>query len=175
MEKELKKINFYGLKVDNAENAEVLTKELENITDKDKNSSIHYFYLDQKDSDSWVKFVYVIGCFLTLVFAIATGSIVCFKIIDDANNDKGKYKILIKLGIDDSDISASVNKQISIFFILTLILGILHSIFAIRILSKLLFENLMKPFIVTVLIFIAVYLIFFLRAKKSFIRIIREE
>ncbi|HAG43432.1 MAG TPA: ABC transporter permease, partial [Clostridium sp.] len=91
-----------------------------------------------------------------LVFAVATGSIVYFKIFDDANNDKEKYKILIKLGINDSDIATSVNKQISIFFILTLTLGILHSIFAIRILSKMLFVNLIKPFIITVLIFIVI-------------------
>ncbi|WP_454054207.1 FtsX-like permease family protein [Clostridium sp. Marseille-Q7071] len=175
LERELKKINFYGIKVDNQENTKVLTKELESMADKDRNNSIHYFYLDQKDSDNWVKFVYVIGCFLALVFAVATGSIVYFKIFDDANNDKEKYKILIKLGIDDSDIATSVNKQISIFFILTLTLGILHSIFAIRILSKMLFVNLIKPFIITVLIFIVIYLIFFVIAKRNFIRVIREE
>jgi len=175
LERELKKINFYGIKVDNQENTKVLTKELGSIADKDRNNSMHYFYLDQKDSDNWVKFVYAIGCFLALVFAVATGSIVYFKIFDDANNDKEKYKILIKLGIDDSDIATSVNKQISIFFTLTLTLGVLHSIFAIRILSKMLFVNLIKPFIITVLIFIVIYLIFFVIAKKNFIRVIREK
>ncbi|WP_291579449.1 FtsX-like permease family protein [Clostridium sp. UBA6640] len=175
LEGKLKKINFYGIRVDNEENTKVLTKELESMVDKDRNNSMHYFYLDKKDSDSWVKFVYVIGCFLAIVFAVATGSIVYFKIFDDANNDKEKYKILIKLGIDDNDIAASVNKQISIFFILTLTLGILHSIFAIRILSKMLFEDLTKTFIITVLIFIIIYLIFFTIAKRNFIRVIKEE
>jgi putative ABC transport system permease protein len=166
LEGKLKKINFYGIRVENEENTKVLTKELESMVDKDRNNSMHYFYLDKKDSDSWVKFVYVIGCFLAIVFAVATGSIVYFKIFDDANNDKEKYKILIKLGLDDSDIAASVNKQISIFFILTLTLGILQSIFAIRILSKMLFEDLTKTFIITALIFIIIYLIFFTIAKK---------
>ncbi|MDT2261117.1 hypothetical protein P7H06_18720 [Paenibacillus larvae] len=71
-----------------------------------------------------------VGTFVGLVFLIATGSIIYFKQLSEANADKAKYNILRKVGVTLKEMKKGIGKQIAFIFVAPLIVGILHSIFA---------------------------------------------
>ena len=71
-----------------------------------------------------------VGSFLGLVFLVATGSVIFFKVLTEAEEDKEKYKMLHKIGVSTKDIQATIRAQVAITFAVPLGLGLLHSAFA---------------------------------------------
>ncbi|MDT2194599.1 hypothetical protein [Paenibacillus larvae] len=72
-----------------------------------------------------------VGTFVGLVFLIATGSIIYFKQLSEANADKAKYNILRKVGVQPRRNGRRDWQACTVFiFVAPLIVGILHSIFA---------------------------------------------
>jgi len=118
--------------------------------------------------------LYFLGAFMSLVFITATGSIIYFKLLSDAINDKEKYQILRKIGMTDSEIEIAISKQIGISFAIPLIVGSVHSIFAIRVLSKLMNYSLVVPTVLSIIIFATIYSIFYNATTRKFLQIIGE-
>src|SRR5690606_5410579 len=106
--------------------------------------------------------VYFLGAFLFLVFIFATGSIIYFKILSESFRDKAKYEILKKIGTTDFEIKEAVSKQVGMFFLMPLIVGIVHSIVAISVLSDLLEYSLIIPTMLSIAVFIVVYGLFYI-------------
>ncbi len=111
--------------------------------------------------------IYFLGAFLFLVFVFAAGSIIYFKIISESFQDKNKYEIIKKLGATDLEIKESIAKQIGIFFILPLVVGTMHSIVAITVLSDIMGCSLTKPTIISIGIFSIIYGIFYELSKRK--------
>ena len=155
-----KEINFYGVKYNDENsvenNIENITNELESaevITD----NSLAYYGAHDLDSVSWLKIVYAIGAFLFLVFILADGSIIYMKIYSDANEDKEKYNTLLKIGADKKDISKVINREVMMFYVLPLIVGAVHSFFAIKVLSDFMSESLFVVYLISLLVCIFIF------------------
>ena len=155
-----KEINFYGVKYSDEKsvenNIENITNELENAEVITENSLVYYGEGDLI-SISWLKIVYAIGAFLFLVFILADGSIIYMKIYSDANEDKEKYSTLLKIGADKKDISKVINKEVMMFYILPLIVGAVHSFFAIKVLSDFMSQNLFVVYLISLLVCILIF------------------
>ncbi|MGF7059904.1 hypothetical protein [Brassicibacter mesophilus] len=82
-----------------------------------------------------IAIIFFLGAIMSLVYVIATGSIIYFKMLSEAFMDKTKYEVLTKLGMNKKEISKAVSKHVDISFILPLIVGAFHSCFAIAVLS----------------------------------------
>lgn len=65
-------------------------------------------YKEGKEGNALMLFI--LG-FLGLVFLAATGSIIYFKQLTEANEAKDNYEILRKLGVSKKDIRNSIRKQ----------------------------------------------------------------
>lgn len=169
-------INFYGIKV--KDDKELLDKDILNklgaglkpyLTD-DINFQIGIY---KTQNVEWLKLVYAIGAFLFLVFILAEASIIYIKIYSDANDDKEKYKILKNIGVSKKDLGKAIRKEVSLFYILPLSIGLLHSFFAIQALGRFLSENLNLTFIISVLVSIVIFLISAIISNKSFKSIVK--
>ena len=127
-----------------------------------------------KDTSSYSVFgiIYFLGAFLSLVFIIATGSIIYFKLVSEAYLDKNKYVLLKRIGMTESEAYKAISKQIAISYILPLVVGIIHSCVAMSVLSKLMDFNIMVPAIKSILIFIAVYIVYFIATTKKYMKIV---
>lgn len=169
-------INFYGIKV--KDDKELLDKDILNKLGEglkpylrdDINFQIGIY---KTENVAWLKLVYAIGAFLFLVFILAEASIIYIKIYSDANDDKEKYKILKNIGVSKKDLGRAIRKEVSLFYILPLSIGLLHSFFAIQALGKFLSENLNLTFVISVLVSIGIFLISAIISNKSFKNIVK--
>lgn len=164
-------INFYGIKLNddnkflNEDTVNKLSKKLEPYISKDINFQVGIY---KTKNVEWLKLVYSIGTFLFLVFVLAESSIIYIKIYSDAREDKDKYKILKNIGASKKDLQKAIRKEVVLFYVLPLFIGLIHSFFAIQVLGKFLSENLNLTFIISVLVSIFIFLASAIISIKSF-------
>ncbi|WP_107941796.1 ABC transporter permease [Metasolibacillus fluoroglycofenilyticus] len=109
-----------------------------------------------------------VGSFLGLVFLVATGSIIYFKIMTEAEEDRGKYEILHKIGVGHKEMSKTIRMQIGFIFAAPLIMGILHSAFALSAFSGLMGANIIVPVIIWIGVYVGIYAVIGCQAHKQF-------
>lgn len=119
-----------------------------------------------------VGIVYFLGAFLFLVFVFATGSIIYFKILTESFRDRAKFEILKKIGTTEQEIHQSVSKQVGLFFALPLVAGIIHSLVAISVLSDLMNYSLIRPVIISIVVFIIAYGLFYIFTRRKFVDVV---
>lgn len=150
-------INFYGIKIENEEN---IINVIDEIGKNLNLETTHGFYGQfELKTIEWVKFVYAIGGFLFLVMALAEASIIYIKIYSDANEDKQKYKTLLSIGASKKDISKSISREVSLFYFIPLVVGAIHSYFAINALADFMKENLNFVYLLSLVICIAIFIV----------------
>lgn len=117
--KYLTRDNIYRIKgyiTDNKKESEGLTKELMSILSAEipKNNgdflTLSSYYSDYKTGLTFSGLVIFIGAFLGLLFLVATGSIIFFKLLSEASDDKIRYDILRSIGVTNKEIRASISK-----------------------------------------------------------------
>ena len=161
---------FYGIKVKDEYKLEDLWNDLKSSIDKKTTGG--YYYVEHLDRIKWMKFAYAIGGFLFLVFILSSGSIIYMKIYNDASEDKDKYNMLIKIGIAKEDINKAIQREVKLFYIIPLSLAVLHSYFAINILSELLKISIIKTYFLTIAICIVVFSVMYVCSVKAFKKIV---
>ena len=162
--------DFSGLKINKADDIKKTAGKLRAI-DEIKDT---LYVTSGKDASSYSTFgiIYFLGAFLALVFIIATGSIIYFKLVSEAYIDKGKYSILKRIGMTDREIYSASARQIGISYLFPLIVGIVHSSVAMSVLSDLMNYNIIMPAILSIVIFIFVYGIYFIVTTKKYLKIV---
>lgn len=73
-----------------------------------------------------------IGTYLGLVFLISAAAILSLKELSNAADNKGKYGVLRKIGVDEKMLNHSLRGQSLVFFGIPFLLAVLHSIFGIQ-------------------------------------------
>jgi len=164
---------FNGIILDNPKNIKDLTFQLAELLSP-KESSLYTSFVADASFYDFTGIIYFLGSFLFLVFVFGTGSIIYFKTLSESFRDKGKYEILKKLGMTDLEIYKSVSKQVGISFILPLIVGSIHSIVSILVLSNMMKFNLLIPTIMSIGIFTLAYGIFYIFTIRKFMSIVQQ-
>lgn len=73
--------------------------------------------------------------YLGIVFLISGAALLALKALSDSADSKGRYEILQKVGADEKMLHRALFLQIGLFFILPLMLAVVHSVFGIRFIS----------------------------------------
>jgi len=76
-----------------------------------------------------------LGLYIGIVFLIACGAIIALKELSGSVDSLPRYQMLRKIGVEESSITGSVFKQTGIFFLMPLILAIIHSVFGMKFVS----------------------------------------
>ena len=121
-----------------------------------------------------------IAIYLGIVFLIASAAILALKQLTESSDNKQRYTILRKIGCDEKMINQALFRQIFIFFMMPLILAMMHSIFGIKFILSMLEvlaspDELLPSIIVTALIIGAIYGVYFLATYLGSKNIIKEE
>jgi putative ABC transport system permease protein len=164
-------VKFYGIKID--DDTKFLDQDRFNAIGDELNpylrEDIHVqIGIYETKSVEWLKLVYAIGAFLFLVFVLAEASIIYIKIYSDATEDKGKYTILKNIGASKKDLGNAIRKEVVLFYVLPLSIGLLHSFFAIQVLGKFLSENLNGIFIISIVASLIIFIISAVISSISF-------
>lgn len=169
-------INFYGIKINddnkflNEDTIIKLSQKLESYISNDINFQVGIY---KTKNVEWLKLVYAIGSFLFLVFVLAEASIIYIKIYSDATEDKDKYKILKNIGASKKDLQKAIRKEVILFYVLPLSMGLIHSFFAIKVLGKFLSEDLNLTFVISVLVSIIIFIFSTIISIKSLKNIVK--
>ncbi|CEI80541.1 Bacitracin export permease protein BceB [Oceanobacillus oncorhynchi] len=146
-----------------------LSKELEAKTEHF--SSAVQSYQDSIESSGAMLFV---GSFLGLVFLVATGSIIFFKMMTEAEEDKGKYTVLYKIGVSKKEMKKTVRYQVGLIFLAPLVLGLMHGAVALMAFSNLLDMNLWEPVIIWMAAYTLIYILYYVVTVRGFNKTITQ-
>lgn len=113
-----------------------------------------------------------IGMFLGLVFLLATGSIIYFKQLTEANADRERYVVLRKVGVTKQEMKKAIAKQVSFIFAIPLVIGILHSLFALKGLANLLPFEIMIPLLISIGVYGVIYIGYYFLTVRSYYKIV---
>lgn len=120
-----------------------------------------------------------IGLYLGIIFLISSAAILALKELSDSSDNKEKYGMLRKIGVDNQKLDKALFIQIGIFFILPLLIAVIHSIFGIMSASKIM-ESLsvttnINSIIMTALLIIIIYGGYFIVTYIASKQIINEK
>ena len=82
--------------------------------------------------------VLFIGIFLSIIFMVGTVLVIYYKQISEGYEDRERFVILQKVGLDQKQIKQTINKQVLTVFFLPVIFAFLHLAFAYHMLSLIL-------------------------------------
>ncbi|WP_226701582.1 ABC transporter permease [Priestia aryabhattai] len=150
----------YVFNTDDGNKQNELTKNYHQIAKEAGESRTSYYDVFQAGLMSKGLFIFI-GGFLGLVFLMATGSIIYFKQISEAEQERKRFEVLRKLGFSVSQMMSAVRKQQLFTFGLPLVIGILHSLFALKVITNLTGESLIVPVLIADAVYGVIYFIFY--------------
>ena len=122
-----------------------------------------------------------IGIFVSILFLIATVLIMYYKQISEGLQDKSRFEVMRKVGLDEMDIKRTVNSQVLTLFFLPLVMTGIHLAFAFPMIRKLLvllqLTNTNLYIIVTCIsfmIFAMVYIFMYIQTSRVYYRIVNS-
>lgn len=119
-----------------------------------------------------------IGLYLGVIFLISSAAILGLKELSESSDNKERFKMLRKIGTDEKMINKALFRQIAIFFMLPLILALIHSAFGIMFAMKILEvfgnEELLPSIIMTSIFIVIIYGGYFLITYSCSKNIIKE-
>ncbi len=141
-----------------------------------------YFSSSQEGTENFFSFygcLFFIGMYLGFMFLVATVLIIYYKQISEGLDDRERYVIMQKVGMDKREIRRAIRSQILIVFFLPLLFSILHIIVAFNVITKLLgvfglFNTglFVLCTVATVLIFAVFYIIVFAITAREYYKIV---
>lgn len=117
--------------------------------------------------------IFITG-FLGLVFLISTGSILYFKQMTEAEQEKRSYVTLRQLGFSVQEIMQGIVRKQLFVFGLPLAIGILHSIFAIQSASFLFMSDITVPTVIAMSVYALIYFVFALLTIGYYRKIVQS-
>ncbi len=120
-----------------------------------------------------------IAIYLGIIFLIASSAILALKELTENSDNRHRYTILRKIGMDEKMIHQTLFRQIGIFFMAPLVLAVVHSIFGIQFALKIVAvqvetREMLPSVIATAVFLILVYGGYFLATYMESKNIIRE-
>ncbi|WP_290773560.1 ABC transporter permease [Anaerofustis sp.] len=186
-----KEINYFNANYKVADEEQKLTFEKNLKEDVEQNSkfkdvkdmSIKVTVLSKIDNYASSKgigaTVTFIGIYLGIIFLITSAAILALKELSESTDNIERYSILRKIGASNEMINRALFMQIGIFFMLPLLLAVIHSIFGLQfadiILSTFGHMNILPSITVTAVVIVLIYGGYFLITYFSSKNIIREK
>ena len=124
--------------------------------------------------------LFFLGILLSIVFLFATALIIYYKQISEGYDDRGRFQILQKVGMTQSETKGTIRRQIVIVFFLPLVTAVIHMLVAYPVIRKLL-KLLMMPndklfmlcTALTVVAFAFIYMVIYRLTARTYYRIVR--
>ncbi|MFP7171706.1 ABC transporter permease [Terribacillus sp. 7520-G] len=117
--------------------------------------------------------LFIVG-FLGLTFLITSGCILYFKQMDEAESEKPNYTILRKLGFTTADLRRGIQRKQLFNFGIPLVLGLMHSYFAVQSGWFLFGSVMMTPMIIVMIIYTILYSIFGILSVVHYNKVIKQ-
>ncbi|UOQ48819.1 ABC transporter permease [Gracilibacillus caseinilyticus] len=164
---------YVALFIDNwTSNAEMITEKLALAdTDITVTHSTADQYLMFRDSFSYALFF---GLFVSVLFFLAAGSILYFKLYQDLDKDIQRYQSLYRIGLTVKEMKQSATRQIGYLFFTPFVFAVVHAGFAFWALQNMLESSILLPSILLISCYLAIYVIYFFFVRGLYINKIKQ-
>ena len=122
-----------------------------------------------------------IGIFLSFLFIMATFLIMYYKQITEGYEDKKRFEIMQKVGLNKREVKKTINSQVLTVFFLPLVVAAIHIVFAFPMIEKMLrllyLDNTNLYIMTTVIcfgVFALVYVLIYFLTSKVYYGIVRN-
>ncbi|MFC7687685.1 FtsX-like permease family protein [Ureibacillus sp. GCM10028918] len=115
-----------------------------------------------------------VTAFLGLAFLLTTGSILYFKQMAEAEDERESYKILRKIGFSTNDLLKGIYTKQAFNFGVPLVIGLLHSYFAVKSGWFLFGSELVAPLVITMTLYVIMYAVFAILSIQYYKKVVRE-
>ncbi|WP_242311788.1 ABC transporter permease [Bacillus cereus group sp. BfR-BA-01331] len=154
------------------EDSKELTESLVKLMPNGENSTISTFYKIYIDFMNIYGLTFFIGSFLGLIFVLATGSIIYYKQLSEAYANQGYYETIRKIGVTKKELRRSISKKVSFSFISPVIVGLVHSLFAIPVIINMPIYNIFTPILISSGAYCIIYLGYYVLTVYSYFKIV---
>jgi len=156
---------FYNYKLVNPENFEASVADLQ--------SSPHCGGLvkidPERNENSWVNILYSVSFFIFMVFVLASGSILFMKIYNDAFEEKERYRVLSKIGVNKKVLNKAIANELKIAYMIPLLVMTISSFFSIKAIANLMQgQSLFSINLLSVLIIYGFFLVCYFFSKMIY-------
>ncbi len=114
-----------------------------------------------------------VGIFVSVLFFIAAGSMIYFKLFTELAEDRQLFRSLRRLGITQAETRAVVSGQMWLIFFLPFLVGAIHSLFALNTLGNMMGQSVLEYSLLVVGLFGLVQAAFYLLTRVTYMRALR--
>ncbi|GAA4874660.1 lantibiotic ABC transporter permease PsdB [Paenibacillus vulneris] len=172
---EERKASYIGYELKDWENANGAIKELEDsltAEQKKRFANRTEAFWGMKQFSSLTLFI---GMFVSVLFFMASGSMLYFKLFTELQEDQAQYKALTRIGVSMQEIRKITNIQIGLIFFIPVVVGSIHAGFAYKALSNLVSISVWKYGLAIMLIYAVMQLFYFLLTRQAYMKQMKHE
>lgn len=161
---------YYGYSLKDWMDAGNSVKEIKAAIPKESLKSFQERVINSAMLMQSMSLIFFIGAFIAILFFIATGSILYFKMFNELQKDRQEFVALKKMGMSVEEVKSIVSIQCFIMFFLPLVVAFSHTAFAIKALSYLVEGSLSLYLLTIVAIYFILQSIYYLFARTMYIK-----
>ncbi|WP_054950545.1 ABC transporter permease [Numidum massiliense] len=163
-------IAFYGYELQNWQQAGVAVEKIEQrIPEKQQEffqSRIEPYVMAKQI----FSLTFFIGAFVSVLFFIAAGSMLYFKLFTELQEDQAQFKALRRIGLTKREVRKIATTQVGLIFFLPFLVGVVHAGFAMKILRDLLGDMVWGYAAVVVGVYFVLQCFYFLLSRSGYLR-----
>lgn len=165
-------------KIEDPKTANDVSRDVYDIVMK-SDGAYYSSYIDQYSSNIESSSIVLFSvAFFAVIALFALGSVIYFKQLREATEEKEHYEVLRKIGVNDKELKTVIRKQLLFVFLPPLILGLVHSWFILYYSVISVIKDL--PSLTTIIFsvmgfYVLTYFIFYLSSTSIFYKIINEK
>ncbi|MES5956932.1 ABC transporter permease [Bacillus fungorum] len=164
------KTKYYGYYIEDWKSTEDLVLDLKKEIAPDKQAELNnsvFAYKNIRESGAITMFI---GFFVAVLFFFFACSMTYFKWFNDKEQDRIQFKSLKRIGMTDKEIRKIAIRQMGVIFFIPIVIGAIHSGFALHTLGKMLYLDLWKSGAIVIGAYMVASAIYFMIAQRGYLK-----
>ncbi|MGN4444290.1 ABC transporter permease [Bacillus cereus group sp. MYBK79-1] len=164
------KTKYYGYYIEDWKSTEDLVLDLKKEIAPDKQAELNNSVLTYKNIRESGAITMFIGFFVAVLFFFFACSMTYFKWFNDKEQDRIQFKSLKRIGMTDKEVRKIAIRQMGVIFFIPILIGAIHSGFALHTLGKMLYIDLWKSGAIVIGAYIVASAIYFMIAQRGYLK-----
>ncbi|HDR6313839.1 TPA: ABC transporter permease [Bacillus thuringiensis] len=164
------KTKYYGYYIEDWKSTEDLVLDLKKEVAPDKQEELNNSVLAYKNIRESGAITMFIGFFVAVLFFFFACSMTYFKWFNDKEQDRIQFKSLKRIGMTEKEIRKIAIRQMGVIFFIPILIGAIHSGFALHTLGKMLYIDLWKSGAIVIGAYIVASAIYFMIAQRGYLK-----
>ncbi|HFK1547510.1 ABC transporter permease [Bacillus albus] len=164
------KTKYYGYYIEDWKSTEDLVLDLKKEVAPDKQAELNNSVLAYKNIRESGAITMFIGFFVAVLFFFFACSMTYFKWFNDKEQDRIQFKSLKRIGMTDKEIRKIAIRQMGVIFFIPIVIGAIHSGFALHTLGKMLYLDLWKSGALVIGAYVVASAIYFMIAQRGYLK-----